>query len=90
MPSDPTYLGTIEDVRGATVGVVLDKDTVSGLTFIEGQGYRIGQVGSFVRIPLGLVDLFGVVAQVGAGAVPERLAGTEPLWSPLDDRATGG
>jgi len=79
MPSDPTYLGTVEDVRGATLSVVLSEETVSGLTFIDGSGYRIGQVGSFVRIPLGLVDLFGVVSQVGAGAVPERLAETEPF-----------
>ncbi len=79
MASDPTYLGTVEDVRGATISAVLSEETLSGLTFIEGAGYRIGQVGSFVRIPLGLVNLFGVVSQVGAGAVPERLAETEPF-----------
>jgi DNA helicase HerA-like ATPase len=78
MPADPTYLGTVQDVRGATVSVALDVDTLAGLAFIEGAGYRIGQVGSFVRIPMGYVDLFGVVSQVGAGAVPERLADVEP------------
>lgn len=78
MPSDPTYLGSVQDVRGATVSVALDVDTLSGLAFIEGAGYRIGQVGSFVRVPMGYVDLFGVVSQVGAGAVPERLAEVEP------------
>ena len=72
-------MGTVEDVRGASLSVVLHEDTVSGLLFIEGKGYRIGQVGSFVRIPLGLTDLFGIVSQVGAGAVPERLAETEPF-----------
>lgn len=79
MASDPTYLGTVEDVHGATISVALSEETLSGLTFIEGTGYRIGQVGSFVRIPLGLVNLFGVVSQVGAGAVPERLAEAEPF-----------
>src|SRR5713226_6191986 len=78
MPTDPTYLGSVQDVRGATVSVALDEDTLSGLAFIDGAGYRIGQVGSFIRIPMGYVDLFGVVAQVGAGAVPERLADVEP------------
>jgi DNA helicase HerA-like ATPase len=73
MPSDPTRLGTVEDVKGATISVVLDEDTVSGLSFVEGHGYRIGQVGSFVRIPIGYIDLFGIVSQVGASAVPERL-----------------
>lgn len=78
MRNDPTYLGTVQNVQGATVSVKLDENTVSGLAFIEGYGYRIGQVGSFVRIPLGYVDLFGVVSQVGAGAVPEKLAEVEP------------
>lgn len=78
MPSSPTFLGTVQDVQGATISVALDKDTVSGLAFVDGHGYRIGQIGSFVRIPIGFVDLFGVVSQVGAGAVPEALAKTEP------------
>ncbi len=79
MPDDPTLLGTVQDVSGPTVSVALRSDTVSGLAFVDGHGYRIGQVGSFVRIPIGLVDLFGVVSQVGAGAVPERLAVQEPF-----------
>jgi len=77
MAGDPTRLGTVEDVKGATISVVLDEDTVSGLAFVDGHGYRIGQVGSFVRIPIGYIDLFGVVSQVGASAVPERLAEIE-------------
>ncbi len=78
MPPDPTLLGSVQDVAGATIRGVLDEHTASGLAFIEGHGYRIGQVGSFVRIPLGYVDLFGVVSQVGAGAVPENLAAQQP------------
>ena len=78
MPSSPTYLGTVQDVQGATISVSLDKETISGLVFIDGHGYRIGQIGSFIRIPIGFIDLFGIVSQVGAGAVPEALASVEP------------
>ncbi len=42
----------------------------SGLLFVNGEGYRVGQVGGFVRIPAGYVDLYGVISQVGAGAAP--------------------
>lgn len=70
MPNDPTMIGTVQDVNGATIRVELTNDTVTGLSFVNGEGYRIGQVGSFVRIPLGFVDLYGVVSQVGAGAAP--------------------
>lgn len=78
MPA-PTVIGTVQDVRGATVSIVLNDETVSGLSFVDGYGYRIGQVGSFVRIPLGYVSLFGVVSQVGAGAVPEKLTEAHPF-----------
>lgn len=78
MANSPTLLGTVQDVQGSTISVALDRDTASGLAFIEGHGYRIGQIGSFVRISIGLTDLFGVVSQIGAGAVPEALAKVEP------------
>mgnify|MGYP000405312777 CR=1 FL=1 len=74
MNVDPTFLGTVEDVTGATIRVELAEGTVSGLSFIEGQSYRVGQVGGFVRIPLGSVNLYGIISQVGASAVPERIA----------------
>lgn len=72
MRRDPTFIGTVQDVYGSTITVELSNDTVTGLGFVHGEGYRIGQVGSFVRIPLGFVDLYGVVSQVGAGAAPEQ------------------
>lgn len=74
MSADPTLLGTVEDVSGSTIRIKLAQETVSGLSFIEGQSYRVGQVGGFVRIPLGFANLYGVISQVGASAVPERLA----------------
>ena len=72
MLRDPTFIGTVQDVHGATITVELSNDTVTGISFVRGEGYRIGQVGSFVRIPLGFVNLYGVVSQVGAGAAPQR------------------
>lgn len=78
MAARPTYLGTVQDVQGATISVALDQDTVSGLAFIDGRGYRIGQIGSFIRVPIGFIDLFGIVSHVGAGAVPEALVELEP------------
>jgi hypothetical protein len=77
MSAQPTYLGTVEDVSGATIRIKLGADTISGLNYVEGQSYRVGQVGGFVRIPMGFVNLYGVVSQVGASAVPERLQETE-------------
>ncbi len=68
---DPTYLGTVASVSGSAVSVHLAQSVASGLSIIEGRTYKIGQVGSFVRIPQGYQDLFGVVSEVGAKAAPE-------------------
>ena len=74
MTSNSTLLGTVQDVQGATISVVLDKNTVSGLVFINGHGYRIGQIGSFVRFPIGFTNLYGIISHVGVGAVPEAMS----------------
>ncbi|MDC7785096.1 ATP-binding protein [Rhodoplanes sp. TEM] len=73
--SDPTYLGTVAAVSGASVTVILAESLASGLAIIHGHTYRVAQVGSFVRIPQGYQDLFGIVCEVGAKAAPDR---TEP------------
>lgn len=77
-----TELGVVADVNGASVTVKLYKSTASGLSFVQGQAYRVGQIGGFVRIPLGYVDLYGIVSSVGASAVPERLSesGEDNRW----------
>ncbi|MES9898548.1 MAG: ATP-binding protein [Sedimenticola sp.] len=72
MSSKETYMGTVEDVSGSTVRLSLSKQSLTGFVYIQGQGYRVGQIGSFVRIPIGFVDLYGVVSQVGASAVPDN------------------
>lgn len=72
MKGSSTLIGSVQDVSGTSISVALVTDTVTGLSFHNGEAYRIGQVGSFVRIPLGYTSLFGLVSQVGAGAAPIR------------------
>ncbi|KAF1716823.1 ATPase [Pseudoxanthomonas yeongjuensis] len=67
---DPTYVGQVYAVSGATVTVRLTESLASGLAIIGGHTYRVAQVGSFVRIPQGYQDLYGIVSEVGANAAP--------------------
>ena len=78
MRADPTLIGSVQDVTGTTVSVALTNHTATGLSFVNGESYRIGQVGSFVRIPLGYTSLFGIVSQVGAGAAPKSETDANP------------
>ena len=64
---------TIEAVAGSSVHVRLAPSVASGLSIVSGQTYKVGQVGSFVRIPQGYQELFGVVSEVGAKAAPENV-----------------
>jgi len=76
--AEGTCVGNVQDVSGTSVSVALHPDGHSGLNFVGGQGYRIGQIGSFVKIPVGYIDLFGIVSQVGASAVPGNLTSPAP------------
>lgn len=83
MKRPPTLIGTIEDVEGFQVSVLIDQGTSLGLTFVDGHGYRVGQVGSFVRIPRGYDDIFGLITKVGASAAPrsnEDVPESESRW----------
>ena len=71
MSNQETYLGDVQDVSGTTVSISLSAESLTGFVYIDGQGYRVGQIGSFIRIPIGFINLFGIISQVGASAVPQ-------------------
>ena len=91
---DPTFLGKVAAVSGAALNVRLSASVASGLSIINGQTYKVGQVGSFVRVPQGYQDLFGVVSEVGASAVPEAIIGRDDTgrWMRVElvGETTGG
>lgn len=78
MKSKATFLGTIEDVNGASVRILLSNESLSGLVYVDGQGYRIGQIGTFIKIPIGFTLLYGIISQVGASSVPENRIEEQP------------
>jgi len=68
-----TLLGHVGAVAGASISVRQFEGVASGISIIGGRSYRVGQVGSFVRIPQGYHDLYGIVSEAGANATPETL-----------------
>lgn len=69
----PTLLGHVGAVSGSAISIRQFEGVASGISIIGGRSYRVGQVGSFVRIPQGYHDLYGIIADVGATATPEAL-----------------
>lgn len=80
MKTQPTLLGHVGAVSGAKISVRQSPAVSSGISIIGGKSYKIGQVGSFVRIPQGYHDLYGLVSEAGANARPDALV----------DAASGG
>ncbi|WP_319542342.1 ATP-binding protein [uncultured Pseudodesulfovibrio sp.] len=67
--SDPTFIGHVDSVSGSTITIQLKEDLPS-LVMISGQSYRIGQIGAFVRIPVGYTQLYAICTLVGSAAAP--------------------
>ncbi len=66
-------IGEIDSINGNIITLRLYDHIKSNMPIIKGIVYRIGQIGSFIKIPLGYANLYGIVTQVGAAAIPEKL-----------------
>ncbi|MBA4055919.1 MAG: DUF853 domain-containing protein [Marivirga sp.] len=64
MKSDVTYLGNIIRVDSSTVEVEVSNDIPSAAPIINGRLYKIGQIGTFIKIPIGNITLYGIVSSV--------------------------
>lgn len=75
--NNPAVIGAVRSISGTNVSVQLYKSLNSTISYINGNGYKIGQVGGFVKIPQGYINLYGTVVQIGADAIPESLRNDE-------------
>ncbi|XOD68353.1 MAG: hypothetical protein ACMUEM_04295 [Flavobacteriales bacterium AspAUS03] len=64
----------VQDVNSASISVVLSDQHSSGLVFIHGQIYCIGQMGNFMKISEVYIDLFGIISQDVASALAKVTA----------------
>lgn len=81
-----TEVGEIISVSGNVITVQLSDTIKSNMPVINGIVYRIGQIGSFLKIPLGYCYLYGIVTQIGASAIPEKLKMEGDDFSKLSNR----
>ncbi|MCX6250319.1 MAG: DUF853 family protein [Bacteroidetes bacterium] len=64
MTTDNTYLGKIIRVDSGTVEVEVSNDIPSAAPIINGRLYKIGQIGTFVKMPIGNITIYGIVSSV--------------------------
>jgi len=64
MKTEITYLGHIIRVDSGTVEVEVSNDIPSAAPIINGRLYKIGQIGTFIKIPIGNITIYGIVSSV--------------------------
>jgi hypothetical protein len=65
-----TLIGEVDSVKGNIVTVALTD--LPNIVMVDGQSYRVGQVGGFVRIPVGYTQLFAVCTYVSASPIVDQ------------------
>ncbi len=73
MKHNPTHIGQVESVSGNSVAIKMASNYPSNMPIVDGTVYRIGQIGSFLKIPLGYANLYGLITQAGVLAMPDSL-----------------
>jgi uncharacterized protein len=64
MTTDITYLGKVIRVDSGIVEVEVSNDIPSAAPIINGRLYKIGQIGTFVKMPIGNITIYGIVSAV--------------------------
>jgi len=75
--ADPTCIGRVRHVLGSNVTVALDEELAGVEPIYRGKLQSVGQIGSIVRFPQGLVDLIGAVTLVGIAELSPALPPVE-------------
>lgn len=78
MKREITYLGKVINVNSSSVEVEISKDIPSAAPIINGKLYKIGQIGTFIKIPVGSLTLFGIVSSVSNVPANIELKSYEP------------
>ncbi len=64
MENDITYLGKIIRVDSDSIEVEVSDAIPSSTPIINGRIHKIGQIGTFVKMPIGNINIYGVVSSV--------------------------
>lgn len=64
MKREITYLGNVINVNSSAVEIEISKEIPSSAPIINGRVYKLGQIGTFVKIPMGPLVIYGIVSSV--------------------------
>ncbi|CAM3720560.1 ATP-binding protein [Rahnella victoriana] len=75
--SKSTSIGNVISISSSSIILRLSSKVSSGLLVLEGRTHKVGQVGSFIRIPQGYNDLYGVIAASNESSLIDEFDGIQ-------------
>lgn len=79
-----TYLGRVIKVNSSSIEVEISNDIPSSAPIIDGRLHKLGQIGTFVKFPMGPLTIFGIVSSVSNS--PSGVSGNTPIILPAGHR----
>jgi len=79
MTSEATYLGKVIRVDSGTVEVEMSDKIPSAAPIVNGRLYKIGQIGTFVKLPIGNFTIYGIVSSVSN--TPSKVEDAVPRYN---------
>lgn len=80
MKESITFLGLVINVNSSSIEVEISRDIPTAAPIIDGRIYKIGQIGTFVKFPIGSLTLFGIVSSVSNTPSTIELDSYEPNY----------
>ena len=80
MPQSEKHIGIIYSISSSSAIAFMDDSVVSMERTLGGKTYRIGQIGTFVAIPVGTASVIGMIARCQLSRQTQSAGAASRRW----------
>lgn len=88
--SKESHIGKVKSLSSSSVVVLLDDDLFTMERTINGKIYKVGQIGAFIILPVGGVEIVGIVSRVYQATELNREMDAQLIGSVVDGKFQKG
>jgi uncharacterized protein len=90
LTSKENHIGKVKSLTSSTIIISLDEDLFAMERTINGKPYRVGQIGSFLILPVGNISIVGIINRVYQASELNREMEAQMIGSVSDGRFQKG
>lgn len=90
LTSKESHIGKVKNLSSSSVVVLLDDDLFTMERTINGKVYKVGQIGAFIILPVGNVEIVGIVSRVYQATELNREMEAQLIGSVVDGKFQKG